>query len=482
MKIVFIVPAPDRHRSAIYRFGNKFYGRSNSMIGPLILGTILKRRGHEVEVYEELEEDIDLQSLLDASLVCISMFTTNAIRAYQLADYFRSRLKRVILGGIHASAMPMESLAHADQVVVGEAENVIIDVVEGVNTSPIVISTPVMNLDTLPHPDYDILKTKARAANILTSRGCMHSCKFCSSSHMFSPYRKRSTVNVIEELLSYKKLGFTHVNIQDDNFSANRERAKEILKAIIAEKLRFDEIFIFGRAEIAHDEELLHLMNQAQVKKILIGIESVNQESLDKINKKQNVHNIYHAGKMLQKHRIKLIASIILGIDGDTIDNMRSTSDFCRQINAYQLQPAILTPYPGTPLYREMDADGRIATRDWQLYDMMNVVFKPSNMNRLTLQMEFNKTVKDFYSIRRLAITLWLFGFEPFLRTVGLFLASHLVYYYCITCNALIYLGLKRNSGTAADRTGRNDAPTVINGPVISEKPHQQAETRAIEP
>ena len=132
MKIVFVVPAADIRRRRLYRLASQVYGPRNASTGPLILGSILKSAGHEVEVYEELEQDIDLDALKHADVVGIGTITSSAVRAYQIADFFRNELgKTVIIGGIHASAMPEEALKHADRVVVGEAESVIVDVVEG---------------------------------------------------------------------------------------------------------------------------------------------------------------------------------------------------------------------------------------------------------------------------------------------------------------------------------------------------------------
>ena len=205
MKIVFITPAAKVRRNFIYRLGGAFYGQSNSITGPLILGRILKEAGHDVEVYEELYEDIKPEAIKDADVVGIYTMTSNVMRAYELGDILKNEYKkRVIMGGIHTSAMPEEAIKHSDQVVVGEAENVIVDVVEGNITEKIVYAPPVEDLDKIPFPDYSILKTPCKAANVMTSRGCPFECIFCTTSRMFHPYRTRTPDNVIEELDMYK--------------------------------------------------------------------------------------------------------------------------------------------------------------------------------------------------------------------------------------------------------------------------------------
>lgn len=133
MKIVFITPTTALRRLPAYRAAGKVYGQSNSITGPLILGGILKRAGHEVEVYEELNGSVNYKKLIPtADIFMFSIMTSNSLRAYELADrVHKEGHARVIMGGMHATNMPEEALQHADQVIVGEGEKVILDVVEG---------------------------------------------------------------------------------------------------------------------------------------------------------------------------------------------------------------------------------------------------------------------------------------------------------------------------------------------------------------
>lgn len=425
MKIVFITPAAKIRRNFVYRLGGSFYGQSNSITGPLILGRILKEAGHDVEVYEELYEDIKPEAIKDADVIGIYTMTSNVVRAYKLGDILRNEYKkRVIMGGIHTSAMPEEAIKHSDQVIVGEAENVIVDVVEGNIPEKIVYAPPVEDLDKIPFPDYSILKTPCKAANVMTSRGCPFECIFCTTSRMFHPYRTRTPDNVIKELDMYKKMGFKYVNFEDDNFTANRIRAKEILKKMISNNLTFKETFFFGRTDLAADEELLALLRDAHLNRVLIGIESLNQKSLDYINKNQKIKDIEKAGEMLQKYKIRVIASIVLGLDYDSKEDIRKSVEFAKKINAYQLQPAILTPYEGTPLYKQFEDEGRILIKDWQYYDMMNVVFKPKKMSPWELQDEFFRAVKEFYNFSGAMKIFKIFGFNSGMRRIGLWIAS----------------------------------------------------------
>ncbi len=424
LKVVFITPASDMRRLSIYRLGSSFYGRTNSITGPLILGAILKKRGHDVKVYEELYQNLKPENFKDADVIGIYTMSSNATRAYELADIIRNEYKkRVIIGGIHASGIPEEVIKHADQVIVGEAEAIIANVVEGNSREKIIHAQPVDNLDEIPFPDYSLLKTPCKCANVMTSRGCPYNCSFCTTTRMFSPYRQRTPENVIEELKMYKKLGFKYMNFEDDNFTANKKRAKEILRKMIDKKLIFKETFFFGRTDLADDEELLALLRDAHLNRVLIGIESLNQKSLDYINKKQNIADIERAGKMLSKYKIKLIASVVLGLRYDTKKDIRNSVEFASKVNAYQLQPAVLTPYPGTPLYDQFKKENRIIIKDWQYYDMVNVVFKPYNMSPWELQVEFFNALKNFYSFKGSLGMFKLFGFEAGMRRLGLWIA-----------------------------------------------------------
>ena len=170
---------------------------------------------------------------------------------------------------------------------------------------------------------------------------------------MFHPYRERSVDNVIEEIRMYKRMGFKYMNFEDDNFTADKERAKEICRRMIKEHLQFKESFFFGRTDMANDEELLNLLSEAHLTRVLIGIESLNQKALNSIHKCQNIADIKRAAAACEKHKIRLIASIVLGLDEDSRRDIRRSVAFAKKINAYELQPAILTPFPGTPVYEK---------------------------------------------------------------------------------------------------------------------------------
>jgi radical SAM superfamily enzyme YgiQ (UPF0313 family) len=422
MNIAFITPAADIRKTLPYRLGNSIYTRPNAITGPLILATMLRDRGHIAEVYEELYAHVNLENLLHADVIGVSTMTSTAPRAFAIADYFRGKGKRVVIGGMHATVAPEETLAHCDTVVTGEAESVIVDVMEGLTKDRIVRAPHTDDLDTVVFPDYSLLKTPCREANIMTTRGCHYSCSFCSTSRMFMPYRERSVDSVINELAYYRKHGFKFVNFQDDNFTGNRKRAKQLLAAMIEKNLVFRDVFFFGRADMVLDEELLSLLSRAHLRSVLIGIESLNPATLDHIGKKIRLEPLLASIPNLGKYKIKLLASLVLGLDTDGVADIRKAIKFCQDINAFTLQPAVLTPFPTTPVYRQYQEENRMMTGDWQYFDLMHATFHPKKMTVRELQNEFYNALRRFYSFRKSFTIMRIYGVGAGMKRLGLWL------------------------------------------------------------
>jgi radical SAM superfamily enzyme YgiQ (UPF0313 family) len=422
MNTVFITPAADIRKTLPYRLGNSIYTRPNAITGPLILATMLRDRGHNAAVYEELYRRVDLEKLLHADVIGISTMTSTAPRAFHIADFFRSRGKRVVIGGMHATVAPEETLAHCDTVVTGEAESVIVDVMENRIKDKVVDAPYTGDLDTVVFPDYSLLKTPCREANLMTTRGCHYSCSYCSTSRMFMPYRERSVESVIAELTYYKKCGFQYVNFQDDNFTGNRKRAKQLLAKMIEDKLVFRDVFFFGRADMVLDEELLSLLSRANLRSVLIGIESLNPVSLEQIGKKIKLEPLLASMPNLGKYKIKLLASLVLGLDTDGVADIRKAIEFCRDINAFTLQPAVLTPFPRTPVYKQYQEERRMVTKDWQYFDLMHATFHPKKMSVRDLQMEFYNALRRFYTFKKSFTIMRIYGFGAGMKRLGLWL------------------------------------------------------------
>jgi radical SAM superfamily enzyme YgiQ (UPF0313 family) len=415
-KIVFIEPkAPNLHIFSRFPLPR---------LGPLILGTMMKNRGWEVEVFVEELRKIDYDIVASADLVGISTITSTAPRSYAIADKIRSLGITVIMGGIHVTYLAEEALKHADFVVRGEGEKALmrfIDAWEGdrdFSTVPNlsylrngrIIQNPRIppekDLDAIPFPDLSLLKPERQRRKfappipVLTSRGCPFDCSFCSVTSMFGrKYRFRSTANIIEELRGYDQPR-NHVFFYDDNFTADRERAKELLRAMIHEKFRFTWTTQV-RADIARDVELARLMKKAGCHTVYIGFESVNPQSLVSMKKKQTLGDLIEAVKVLRRHRIRIHGMFVLGFDDDDWLTVKKTVRFAKRARLATTQFLILTPIPGSEFYGRMEAEGRLRFHDWALYDAHHVVFEPARITLPDLQKAQIYCHKKFYSLKQ---------------------------------------------------------------------------------
>lgn len=395
-------------------------------LGVLILGTMMKERGWEVEVYVEDLRRIDFAAIATSDLVGISTITSTAPRAYAIADKVRGMGIPVIMGGAHVTFLADEALEHADFVIRGEGERPLmkfIDAREGGGSLSVVpslsyrdadgriVHNPLLavekNLDVIPYTDFTLLKPDPRRRRFVppipvqTSRGCPFDCSFCSVTGMFGKkYRFRSTANIIEELRRYDHPK-SAVFFYDDNFAANREHTKELLQAMIRERFRF-QWTTQVRADIAQDIELVRLMKKAGCHTVYIGFESVNPRSLDSMKKKQTVADLVQATRVLRQHRIKIHGMFVLGFDDDDWQSVKKTVKFAKKVRLSTTQFLILTPLPGSEFYEKMSSENRLQFHDWSLYDAHHVVFRPARFSLFDLQKAQMFCHKKFYSLKQM--------------------------------------------------------------------------------
>jgi radical SAM superfamily enzyme YgiQ (UPF0313 family) len=410
--IVLIEPkSPERHVFSRWKLPR---------LGLALLGTILKQAGYQVRLFVEEVAPVDFEALFSADLVGISTITSTAPRAYEFARAVRRAGIPVVMGGPHVTFLADEALQHCDYVLRGEADDAIVGLVraiesgEGLETFPAlsrrVGDTVVHNpgrtdcpdIEALPAPDlslihgFDLSPKANHVVPVQTSRGCPFNCTFCSVTKMFGrEYRYRSTENVMAEL---RPLKGRWVFFYDDNFTANRARAKELLRAMIREDLgiRWSSQV---RCDAAGDLELLDLMAKSGCYYVYIGLESVSPEVLRHFNKRQSVEQMEYAIGQFHDRRIRIHGMFIFGADYDTDETFRQTVRFARAHQIESAQFMILVPLPGTPLLAQLEAEGRLLSHDWSLYDAHHVVFRPKNMSTLTLQVETLRAFCRFYTL-----------------------------------------------------------------------------------
>lgn len=384
------------------------------LLGLLYLATILKERGHQVTILSEnVSPVVDEKSsflhpiLRESDVVGISTMTSTANRSYQIAQAVRrARPKsRIFMGGPHATFMAQEAFQHADVVVLGEAESNIGHLVENSEARGIFPGEKIPDLDLLPYPDFSLmgkLTSAMRYAPLSTSRGCPFHCNFCSVSTMFGrKIRFRSAESSLEEIEARQRSGYHRFFFYDDNFGVNHDRSKTLLEGILRKNLNL-KWTAEARVELSKDEELLKLMARTGCHYLLFGLESINPKTLSAYDKKQSLEDIKNCIRKVHRHDIKVHGMFVLGSDDDTPDTVRQTVRFCNQFKVDSAQFAILFPIPGTKLYQQLDAEGRIFTKNWSLYDGTHVVFRPKNMKAAELQRLFLWAWKKFYSLARI--------------------------------------------------------------------------------
>jgi radical SAM superfamily enzyme YgiQ (UPF0313 family) len=362
-----------------------------------------------------IDEDVDpIDFNTDADLIGISFMTFNAPRAYEIADIFRKKKQKpVIFGGYHPTFMPEEAIEHADAVCVGEAEKnvplIIQDFIKG-RLKPFYESWS-EDLQELPLPDRNLIRKSAYIVTdaLQATRGCPHKCRFCSVA-AFNRYRFR-TRPIDEVLAELKSLG-KNVIFMDDNIAGNPDYARELFAKMIPLKRHW---FSQCSIRIAYDDELLNLAAASGCSGLFIGFESLSQDNLNAV--KKNFNRAKHYIRIVQKIHsagIAVYAGFAFGLDCDKPSIFEQTLEFLYQAKIDALQATNWTPFPGTPLFEEMDAQGRIFDKDWSLYDFGHIVFEPKHMSPRMLKAGTDWVQSHFYSRKSISRRLWrAFGYLP---------------------------------------------------------------------
>jgi radical SAM superfamily enzyme YgiQ (UPF0313 family) len=402
-------------------------------LGLPIIGATLKANGHDVRIYNSNIAPIDWNDVMASDLVGISTTTSTATEGYRFAERCRERGIPVVMGGSHVTFMADEALEHCDFVARGEGgEQLMLEliaVLEGSGSFDDIKGLSFRRdgavvhnesrgmttvLDDLPFPDLELIHgwQNIKTTPMMTSWGCPFKCNFCSVTAMFGrKYRFRSTENIIAEL---KQRRPRKIFFYDDNIAADKRRLKELLRRMLEE----DIVVPWSaqmRTDVVHDRELLDLMHRSGCFRAYLGLESVNQATLDQFDKHQTVDDIVQAVRILHEHGIESHGMFMLGGEHDTKETVRDTVTFAMKNHIDTIQLAAVTPLPGTPLFEQLDAEGRIFDKRWYLYDAQHVVFEPKEMTAYDLQREALRGYMRFYSLRQWAKYFFTFQFTKLL-------------------------------------------------------------------
>ena len=417
MKILLISPERERKKEEAFLF----------RLGFLNLPSVaaITPADCDVRIVDEAYESINFDQKVD--LVGITAQTPVAPRAYQIAAEFRRRGVPVVMGGVHASVLPEEALAHVDAVVIGEAEatwpQLLEDLRQG-RLQRIYRSNGWVGGEMIPLPRRDLLNHRLYLPLKLleTTRGCPHRCDFCQVSRFFgNRYRTRPLREIARELdaifgpgpvmppwakqllsLISKDLPYflkrRLLYIIDNNVASNKQFTIELLSL-----LKDYDLLWWGHApiSIAQDNRLLKLFAASGCIAVNIGFESLSAVNLRRIKKGFNKPAQYsEAIKKIHGQGIGIMGTFIVGLDDDDTGVFQRTIDFIMENQLDWALAFIMTPYPGTESFERLEKEGRILHRDWERYDSLNVVYQPLLLSAEELEKGMRRIWKEVFSVQ----------------------------------------------------------------------------------
>lgn len=367
---------------------------------------------HYLEV-PDIKDVPDVPGEFDA--VAISSFSAQIREAYELADRYRARGTKVILGGLHVSAVPDEARAHADAVVIGEGEPVwpslVADLLRGGSIhgesglrEVYDARTEHFDMARSPMPRFELLDIERyNRLTVQTHRGCPLRCEFCAASVRISPtYKIKPVDRVIAEIHRIKTLWKRpFIEFADDNTFVNKTHSKELMRALAREHIRW---FTETDLSVADDPELLAMMRDAGCAEILIGFESTTLSGLNGLEQRSNwkakrLDRHLGAIRAIQDRGIRVNGCFILGLDGTGPESFDEIWEFVRQSGLYDVQITVQTAFPGTPLYERLKREGRILRDEaWDLCTLFDVNFQPAKMSVAELEAGLRNLGSRIYS------------------------------------------------------------------------------------
>jgi radical SAM superfamily enzyme YgiQ (UPF0313 family) len=364
------------------------------------------------EVETEYLEVPDVQQVRDLpgdyDVVAIASYTAQIKDAYALADRYRSLGTKVILGGLHVTALPREAAAHADVVVLGEGEvlwpALIDDLRKGSLQAVYDARGFDFDLSEAPMPRFDLLDPERyNRITVQTQRGCPFDCEFCGASIRISPrFKVKPVEKVVQEIRKIKTIwDRPFIEFADDNTFANRKHGKRLLRALAGEGIRW---FTETDVSVADDEELLGLLRDSGCAQVLIGFESPLPSGLRGLERKSNwkarqLHRYLSAIERVQRFGITVNGCFILGLDGTDTSSFQEILELARASGLYDVQVTVLTAFPGTPLYHRLRSEGRLLGEDtWEQCTLFDVNFQPQHMTASELEEGLRWLIQELYS------------------------------------------------------------------------------------
>lgn len=436
MKIALLSPKGPlyRHRGGIFRKSLRYQPLTITTLAALVPPEL----NAQVELYDEGIHDVP--DMLDADLIGITVITGTAMRAYELADRFRAQGKTVVLGGPHVTLLPTEAGHHANSVVVGYAEDTWPELLRDLSRGALrreYRQAPDFSLDRpdMPFARRELFDRRSFLTQAVfeATRSCSHDCEFCVAPSAWGRKQFQKPVSwVIEDI---RRVGDRRILFIDLNLISDKTYATELFSALVPLNVRW---FGLSTVLVAHDPDLMQLMARSGCRGLLLGLETLTRGGLQDARKKFNA-SVDYARVIGDLHQlgIAIQGCFVFGLDHDTTDVFDTTVEFAIDTGIDLPRFAVLTPFPGTPLHLRLSEQGRILTRNWELYDGQHVVFQPLHMSPQQLAAGHERAWKKVYRYRSIAQRLWKArAFEPLAIAANLgyrFYAHNLHRFY--TCD-----------------------------------------------
>ncbi len=403
MKVKMILPALAEAESPLWR------PIKYSLFPPLGLATLAAYLSpdDEVDLQDQHVEKLNLDD--EPDLVVIQVYITNAYRAYRIADHYRDKGAYVILGGLHVTALPNEAALHADSIFLGPAEESFPRFLEDFRnkTPQKIYQSVIRTLHNIPKVRRDLIKRhKYLVPNlIVVTRGCPHHCDFCYKDAFYEGGKSFYTQKVDDALAEIDRLPGKHLYFLDDHLLGNKTFGASLFEGMKGMNRVFQ-----GAATIASilDGDLIEKAAEAGLRSVFVGFETFSPENLRMSNKKQNMARDYsEAVRRLHSLGIMINGSFVFGLDHDDKDVFKRTVDWGVQNAITTSTFHILTPYPGTRLFNDMEQARRITSRNWDLYDTRHVVYRTENLTIKELEECYNWAYDEFYSWSNIFEASW---------------------------------------------------------------------------
>lgn len=393
MKVKMILPALAEAESPFWR------PIKYSLFPPLGLATLAAylSADDEVDLQDQHVEQLNLDD--EPDLVLIQVYITNAYRSYQIADHYRAKGAYVLLGGLHVTALPEEAAPHADTIFLGPAEESFPRFLEDYkNKRPRkVYRSFVRTLQNIPPVRRDLIKRNKYLVpnSLVVTRGCPHHCDFCYKDAFYEGGKSFYTQQVDDALAEINRLPGKHLYFLDDHLLGSQRFASELFEGMKGMNRVFQSA---ATIDSILNGDLIEKAAEAGLRSVFVGFETFSPENLRQSNKKQNIARSYEeAVRRLHSLGIMINGSFVFGLDGDDKDVFRRTVDWGVENAITTATYHVLTPYPGTRLFQSMESDGRIISRNWDLYDTRHVVYKTQSISADELEQGYNWAYKEFY-------------------------------------------------------------------------------------